>query len=983
VNPPDNRTERFTEGNPPSVESPGHANSTSHETEDWLRPVVEHASDVISLVGADGKVTYVSPAIARVLGYHPVERVGASAFELVHPDDLAKVEGLFRESQRTRPLPNSTELRLRHKDGSWRHVEATISNRLDDPSVKAFVINWRDITKSKETEEALRESERRYATLLANEPTFVYRRLNEPAWPMEFVSDYALELTGYSPKDLLVGGTVRYGDLIVEEDRARVREEVQTGLRERRRFKLRYSICRKDGEIRHVEEHGQGVYGEDGEVEALEGLIYDMTEQVRAEVRLREAEERYRALVERMPAVVYIQEVGSPDSAMYMSPQIEALTGYTSEECKNQDLRWAMVHPDDRDWLQAEDQREVEPGEVFATEYRVLHRDGHTKWVRNESVMIEEEASGTRYWQGFMLDISERKRTEEALRRSQASLAEAQRISRLGSWEWDLKTGEVWWSEEAYRIYGFEPHQFSPTLETKAEIFHPEDRHLLAAAIDGAIDQQDSLDFEHRIVRPDGEVRWVHRRGEVVRGERGEVLRILGTVNDVTERKVLEERLQHQAFHDPLTDLPNRRLFMDRLKKALGRTSGLREQKVAVLFMDLDNFKVVNDSLGHEVGDQVLVAVSQRLKECLRAEDVVARLGGDEFTFLLDGISGAGDAEEIADRIIQQLRAPFAIDGHAIFVTGSIGIAESDAGGGEPEYLLRAADIALYRAKDMTKRSYEVFERSRDAYALERLELENELRTAIERDELKVYYQPVYSLEDDYIAGMEALLRWEHPERGMMSPADFIPLAEETGLIVPIGLWTLEEACRQAHEWQEWCPGDPPPIVGVNLSLRQFQHHGLVEDVARILRETRLEPGNLALEITESVAMYDEDSTISTLEELKSLGVWLVIDDFGTGNSSLAYLASRFEMSHLKIDGSFIHEFVEESVDSAILQGLIDFAHTARLRVIAEGVETAVQLQHLKHMGCEFVQGNYIAKPLEPAAASELLARKNHVFRRP
>jgi diguanylate cyclase (GGDEF)-like protein/PAS domain S-box-containing protein len=944
---------------------------------------VEHASDVISLVRADGKVIYVSPAIVRVLGYHPEERVGASAFELVHPDDLAKVKDLFREPLRTTPSPKSIEILMRHKDGSWRNVEATISNRLADPSVNAVVINWRDITESKETEKALRESQRRYATLLANEPTFVYRCLNEPAWPMEFASAYALELTGYSPKDLLVSGTVKYGDLIVEEDRVRVREEVQTGLRERRRFKLRYSIRRKDGELRHVEEHGQGIYGKDDEVEALEGLIYDLTEQVRTEERLREAEERYRALVERMPAVVYIQEIGSPDSAVYMSPQIETLTGYTPEECKNPDLRWSMVHTDDREWLQAEDHREVEPGEVFATEYRVLHRDGHTKWVRNESVMIEEEATGTRYWQGFMLDITGRKRTEEALRRSKASLAEAQRISRLGSWEWDLKTREAWWSDETYRIYGFEPHQFSPTLESTTEVFHPEDRHLLVAAIDGALYQQDSLDFEHRIVRPDGEVRWVHRRGEVVHGESEEILRILGTVHDITERKVLEDRLQHQAYHDPLTDLPNRRLFMDRLIRALERASGRRKHKVAVLFLDLDNFKVVNDSLGHEVGDQVLVAVGQRLKECLREEDAVARLGGDEFTLLLDKISGAGDAKEVAERIIQALAVPFAIDGHAIFVTGSVGIAESDAVGGEPGDLLRAADIALYRAKGKTKPGYELFERSRDAYALERLELENDLRTAIERDELKVYYQPLYSLESNHIAGMEALLRWEHPERGMMNPAEFIPLAEETGLIVPIGLWTLEEACRQAREWQEWYTSDPLPIVGVNLSLRQFQDVGLVENVARVLRETRLEPGNLALEITESVAMYDEDLTIATLEELKSLGVWLVIDDFGTGNSSLAYLASRFEMSHLKIDGSFIREFVEEADDSAILQGLIDFAHVARLRVIAEGVETAVQLQRLKHMGCEFVQGNYIAKPLEPGVASELLADKGHVFGRP
>jgi len=539
----------------------------------------------------------------------------------------------------------------------------------------------------------------------------------------------------------------------------------------------------------------------------------------------------------------------------------------------------------------------------------------------------------------------------------------------------DLKTGEVWWSEEVYRLLGFEPHQFSPTLETVEEVFHPEDRHLLSGAIDGAYHEDKPHDFEHRIVRPNGEVRWIHRRGEVVRGEDGvNALRIIWTLHDITEQKALQERLRYQALHDPLTNLPNRRLFTDCLKRALTRTSRRKERKIAVLFMDLDNFKIVNDSLGHEVGDQLLIAAGQRLQRCLRAGAVVARLGGDEFTVLLEGVSGAHDAEKTAERIIRELRTPFAIEGHLIFATASIGIALSDAVGEESGNLLRAADIAMYRAKNKAKARYEVFDRSKDAHALERLKLESDLRKALERDELKVHYQPVYSLVSDYVAGMEALLRWEHPERGTMSPAEFIPLAEESGLIVPLGRWVLEEACRQVREWQERYPSDPPLIMGVNLSLRQFQHLGLVEEVAWVLRETGLDPENLSLEITESVAMHDVDSTVATLEKLKSLGVWLVIDDFGTGNSSLSYLTSRFNMDHLKIDGSFLREFVEDPDNVAIIPGLIDFAHAVGLRVIAEGVESASQLQRLKEMGCEFVQGNYIAKPLKPAAASKLLA---------
>src|SRR5215203_3157591 len=572
----------------------------------------------------------------------------------------------------------------------------------------------------------------------------------------------------------------------------------------------------------------------------------DVTERVRTEERLRQAESRYRTLVERMPAVTYLQEIGGPESALYMSPQIESLTGYSVEECRDPDLRWRMVHPDDRERLQAEDERTLEPGEVVTTEYRVIHRDGRIVWVRNESVVVEEEASESRYWQGFMVDI--------------------------------------------------------------------------------------------------------------------------------TKRKALENELEHRAFHDPLTGLPNRALFLERLELALARTRQC-DDVVAVLFLDLDNFKVVNDSLGHEVGDQLLFAVSQRLKGCLSSTDIVARMGGDEFTVLLEGVSGAGSAEETAERIISKLWAPFNIGGRHIFVTASIGIVLSDAvGGGSGGDLLRAADVALYRAKGEAKARYEVFDRSKDAHAMQRLELENSLRNAIERNELKVYYQPVFSLVGDFIAGMEALLRWEHPNRGLMYPDEFIPLAEETGLIVPIGRWVLEEACRQAREWQEWCPSDPPPIVGVNLSLRQFQYSGLVEDVARVLGETGLDPGYLSLEITESVAMHDVDSTVATLERLNSLGVWLVIDDFGTGNSSLFYLTSQFKMGHLKIDGAFVRQFVNDPENPMIMPGLITFAHAVGLRVIAEGVETADQLQRLKEMGCEFVQGNYIAKPLKPAVASKLLA---------
>ena len=615
---------------------------------------------------------------------------------------------------------------------------------------------------------------------------------------------------------------------------------------ERLSFQQEKRYVRKDGSVMCGKVLGFLVDGIDAEPPFVLGVVEDVTEHKQTKERVQHAETRYRTLVERMPAVTYLQEIGGSNSAIYMSPQIEDLTGYSTEECKDPDLRWRMVHPEDRERMQAEDKRTVEPGDVVSTEYRVVRRDGRIIWVRNESVAVEDEVSQSRYWQGFMVDITERKR--------------------------------------------------------------------------------------------------------------------------------LEDELVYRAFHDPLTGLANRAMFLDHLEHALV-SAQWRDGLVAVLFLDLDNFKVVNDSLGHEMGDQLLVAVSRRLKRCLRSTDTLARFGGDEFTILLEYTSGGDGAEKIAERITRELRVPFNIEGHLIFMSTSIGISQSDVVGREVKDLLRAADIALYRAKDNEKARYEIFEPSRDAHAMERLELEKDLSKAIEREEFKLHYQPVFSLQANQIVAMEALLRWEHPERGTMLPANFIPLAEETGLIVPIGRWVLEEACSQVCEWQERYPSDPPLIMGVNISLRQFQHPGLVEDVTRVLRETGLEPVNLALEITESVAMHDVDSTVTTLEKLKSLGVWLVIDDFGTGNSSLSYFTSQFKMEHLKLDGSFVRSFLEDPANPAIIPGLINFAHAVGLRVIAEGVETASQLQRLRKMGCEFIQGYYVSKPLPPAAARELLIK--------
>jgi diguanylate cyclase (GGDEF)-like protein/PAS domain S-box-containing protein len=450
-------------------------------------------------------------------------------------------------------------------------------------------------------------------------------------------------------------------------------------------------------------------------------------------------------------------------------------------------------------------------------------------------------------------------------------------------------------------------------------------------------------------------------------GVRGVVL----NCRDITERKAFEQQLTHQAFHDSLTGLPNRALLMTRLDHALARAAR-HSSTVAVLFFDLDRFKVINDSLGHEAGDHLLIGVARRFQECLRSEDTPARLGGDEFTILLEDVPNQDEAVQIAERIIAALRAPFLIGGHEIFITTSIGIVLSTGGRDSPADLMRNADIAMYRAKSRGRARYEVFDKSMNERALERLDLEAAMRRAYERSEFVLHYQPKVDLATGRIAAMEALIRWQHPERGLVPPAEFIPVAEETGLIRLLGQWGLEEACRQAHEWHIRYPADPPLIMSVNLSAQQVQQPSLVQDITRALQQTQLDPRQLQIEIIESVIMEDAPSTIVTLYALKELGVQLAIDDFGTGYSSLSYL-KRFPVDVLKVDKVFVAGLGRDPEDTAIVRAVITLSHTLGMKVTAEGVETAEQMAYLQSLGCELGQGYYFAKPLTPEAVARLL----------
>jgi diguanylate cyclase (GGDEF)-like protein/PAS domain S-box-containing protein len=499
------------------------------------------------------------------------------------------------------------------------------------------------------------------------------------------------------------------------------------------------------------------------------------------------------------------------------------------------------------------------------------------------------------------------------------------------------------------------------------DLSHPDDRELCRNSVARLLNGHTaSCTFESRYLHHDGHPVWIAVNISVVHDASAQALNLVWQLEDITQRRAVGEALAHQANHDPLTGLPNRTQFVERLGGALVE-SARRQQRVAVLFLDLDRFKVVNDSLGHSAGDRLLVAIADRLGGALGPHDLVARFGGDEFTMLCCDVSSEETVELIAERVARAVARPVALVEGEVFVTASIGIAMSDGAGDSPETLLRNADAAMYRAKELGRDRSELFEAGTHHAAVAHLRTDNDLRRAIERGELRIHYQPVISIADGDLAGFEALIRWEHPERGLVSPKDFVPLAEETGLIVPLGVWALEEAAAQAARWHAASPRGRRLSMSVNLSPRQLAEAALPNDVARVLHETGLQPGTLWLEITESTLMRDVDLALGALSALQSLGVHLAVDDFGSGYSSLAYL-EQLPVESLKIDRSFVTRMPDRNDATTIVRAIVSLAEALGLSTTAEGVESVRELRLLRTMGCLLAQGYLFGAP-EPAEA--------------
>jgi diguanylate cyclase (GGDEF)-like protein/PAS domain S-box-containing protein len=690
--------------------------------------------------------------------------------------------------------------------------------------------------------------------------------------------------------------------------------------------------------------------------------LRDISQRADAEERQRTAEFRYRTLVEQLPLISYVDQIDDPRShALYVSPQVQEMFGFSPEEWLTvPGLFRRLIHPDDRDRVLAEKVDAYERGETLRHVFRMHTRDGRLIWVEDVSMHVEAPEGMRPFRQGFALDITERKRVDDAVRLAEIryrtlveQLPLAVYIDRL-----DESSSNVYASPQIEPILGYTVEEWRADPLLFVEILHPDDRERVLAAHERTRSGGEPFHSEYRLYARDGRVVWVHDEAHIISDpETGEPV-LQGYLLDVTARREAEEQLRHQAFHDPLTGLANRALFTDRVQHALVVRSG----HAAVLFLDMDDFKAVNDGLGHLAGDAVLRAVGVRLRASLSPSHTVARMGGDEFAILVEGTDSAAVAVDAAERITAALQAPFDIEGREVFVTASMGIAV----GGDADELLRCSDVAMYGAKASGKAQYVVYAPRMDEHLVGRLELVADLRRADIPAEFVLHYQPIVDLRSGAVLGTEALIRWQHPGRGLLQPAEFIHLAEETGRIVDIGRWVLEEACRQTAEWQR-LEGGAALSVSVNVSTRQVRRPGLIEDVVAALEGSGLAPTDLTLEITESVLARRLDELTSILEELAVRGVRVALDDFGTGYSSLSLLQD-LPVHILKVDRSFVQSIDTEGGRAPFVRAIVELAEGLDLAVVAEGIEVAGQVAALRRLGCRIGQGFYFARPLVPEA---------------
>lgn len=868
-------------------------------------------------------------------------------------------------------------------------------------------------------ESLLNGNQRRLARLINSLPGIVFSRSTDAHWSMLYLSEGCFRLTGYHSEDLVGDEAIcNYTALIHSDDVSLVWQTIQQAVIQQQPYVAEYRICTRAGEERWLWEKGYGVFV-DGAIAGIEGFITDISDRKQAEHALQQTELKYRSIFEN--AVEGIFQSKPDGHYITVNPMLAKIYGYDSP----QDLINQLTNIEHQ--LYVDPNRRAEfvrlmqhPGVVFGFESQIYRKDGSVIWISECAHALYDGQGQLIGFEGTVEDITRRKQAELELHRrdrllqgvaaaTNHLLAHSTVVSAIPE-ALEILGRAV----EVDRAYIFENHPHSETAEPAMSLrfewtsetakplsyythcinlpysaLEPEgwyDTFTTGKSVSGIVRELPST--AQTLLAREGVLAtimvpifmndrlWgfigfddcrVERRWSA--SEESILVAIAASLGSAIKRQHTEDQMRYQAFHDALTGLPNRTLFDHRLHIALTQAKHSNEM-LAVMFLDLDRFKTINDTLGHAIGDQLLQQATQRLTACLREEDTIARWGGDEFTLILPSLKHPEDGAKIAQRIADSLRPTFYVDYQELHITSSVGIALYPHDGQTAETLLKNADAALYRAKEQGRANCQFYTAALNSQASQRLSLDNSLHGALEREEFVIYYQPQFNAQTGQVTQIEALLRWQHPDFGLVPPQTFIALAEENGLIVPIGEWVLQKACAQNKAWQ--LAGLPPVRVAVNLSARQFQQPNLLEQVAQILQETGLDPRYLELEITETAAMQDVDFAIEVLRQLKDMGVRIALDDFGTGYSSLNYLR-KFPLHALKIDQSFVHNLTDSAADLAIITAIVTLGHGLQLNVVAEGVETLEQVERLRSLHCEEMQGYWFSRPLTAEEATQFL----------
>ena len=709
------------------------------------------------------------------------------------------------------------------------------------------------------------------------------------------------------------------------------------------------------------------------------GRVFDeLDHEASLDDRLRDLEARYRGLMDRLPAVIYLDGVDDDATMIDVSPAIEGLLGMSRDEWLRDSDGWhPFIHPEDRERVVAESERCVATGDPFRAEYRGLHRDGRELWIREEAVLVLGNDGVPHYWLGIMLDVSELVRTQQRLQEAQSKYgALVEQIPAIVYVDLaDESMATTYVSPQIESILGVSAAEYVEDPDLWTSMLHPDDRETALETYTRGRESGEPFTFEYRLIARDGRNVWFRDSAIVLPDGDGRPALIQGVMLDITERKAAEAQIAFLAYHDKLTGLPNKAMFDELLELSLARARrhGLG---LAVLSLDLDNFKLVNDSLGHEAGDQLLAQMSERLGEATRETDLVARQGGDEFLLLLsdldrtspvaDGDGAEISAESVANRVQRALEVPFHVNGTELYLSASIGISVFPLDADDGTTLMKNADTAMFRAKRSGPGAY-VIHRADEADALTRLSLSTRLRKAVEQKTWMLHYQPLIRLDSAQMYGVEALIRWPEPNGGLVPPGEFIPLAEEMGLIEAIGDWVVDEICRQDAAWR----ADGMTLdIGFNLSPRQLYQDDLVDRIVRQLEANGTDPSRVTVEITESTAMTDPDRTLAILYGLHDRGIRLAIDDFGTGYSSLSRLR-HMPVDILKIDRTFVREVHSDPQSASMVSAIIALASNLGMDALAEGIETVEEWRFLADRGCEFGQGYHFSRPVP---ATEILA---------